>query len=246
LWQIMAGIKQFDRHEVLDRAMAVFWERGYEATSIQDLLEATGINRGSLYATFGNKQQLFLAVLDHYAEKVSTAMLAELGDPDPRRAIERMFAVLLQRTSDPSWPRGCLNTNTALECPGSGDAISRTITERLGQQESAVYHVLHRAQAAGALARGQDCRALARFFVGVAQGVNVVHKAGADPATLHDIVTIALRALDSLLPTRRETKATNGKKRQQHRPDASQAERSPRRAAEGTRVSTFRGKVSGS
>ncbi len=72
----MAGIKQFDRHEVLDRAMAVFWERGYEATSIQDLLEATGINRGSLYATFGNKQQLFLVVLDHYAEKVSTAMLA--------------------------------------------------------------------------------------------------------------------------------------------------------------------------
>ena len=58
----MAGIKQFDRHEVLDRAMAVFWKRGYEATSIQDLLEATGINRGSLYATFGNKQQLFLAV----------------------------------------------------------------------------------------------------------------------------------------------------------------------------------------
>src|SRR5215510_892270 len=195
----MAGIKQFDRHEVLDRAMAVFWERGYEATSIQELLQAMGINRGSLYATFGNKQQLFLTVLDHYAAQVSTAMLAELADPDPRRAIARMFAALLHRTGDPSRPRGCLNTNTALECPGSGAAITRTIAERLGQQESALYHVLRRTQVAGAGNRGQECRALARFCVGVAQGINVVHKAGADPTMLNEIVTVALRALDALL-----------------------------------------------
>src|SRR5215510_3929583 len=203
----MAGIKQFDRHEVLDRAMAVFWERGYEATSIQDLLQAMGLNRGSLYATFGDKQHLFLAVLDHYAEKVSAAMFNALRDPDPRRAIAQMFAVLLRRTSDPGSPRGCLNTNTALECPGSGDAITRTVADRLGQQESALYHVLLRAQVAGALDRGQDCRALARFFVGVAQGVNVVHKAGADPATLHDIVAIALHAFDLPFSTREENKA---------------------------------------
>jgi TetR/AcrR family transcriptional regulator, transcriptional repressor for nem operon len=242
----MAGIKQFDRHEVLDRAMAMFWERGYEATSIQDLLEAMGINRGSLYATFGDKQRLFLAVLDHYAEKVSTAMLAELREPDLRRAIAQMFAALLRRTSDPSWPRGCLNTNTALECPGSGDAISRTIAERLGQQESALYHVLHRAQVAGALDRGQDCRALARFFVGVAQGVNVVHKAGADPATLQDIVAIALRALDTPRPSGQETQAPNGKQRPRRpRPAAPRPKRPSRRAAQGLSVRTPGGKVSG-
>jgi len=234
LGQVMAGIKQFDRHDVLDRAMAVFWERGYEATSIQDLLQAMGINRGSLYATFGDKQQLFLAVLDHYAEKVSVAMLDALGDPDPRHAIAQMFAVLLRRTSDPGSPRGCLNTNTALECPGSGDAITRTVAERLGQQESALYHVLHRAQVAGALARGQDCRALARFFVGVAQGVNVVHKAGADPATLQDIVRIALGALDPPHPYGQETQAPNGKTRpRQRRPDAPRPKRSSRLAAKG-------------
>jgi TetR/AcrR family transcriptional repressor of nem operon len=245
LLTIMAGIKQFDRHEVLDRAMAVFWERGYEATSIQDLLEAMGINRGSLYATFGDKRQLFLAVLDHYAERVSTVMLAELREPDPRRAIAQMFAALLRRTSDPSWPRGCLNTNTALECPGSGDAITRTIAERLGQQESALYHVLHRAQVAGALHRGQDCRALARFFVGVAQGVNVVHKAGAGPATLQDIVATALRALDTSLPPWQETQAPNGKQRpRQPRPAAPRPKRSSRRAAQGMGERTSGGKVS--
>jgi TetR/AcrR family transcriptional repressor of nem operon len=193
----MAGVKQFDPNEVLDRAMAVFWERGYEATSIEDVLAATGINRGSLYATFGDKQHLFLAVLDHYAATIGAPMLAELADPDPRRALERMFAAILRRTSDPRWPRGCLQTNTSLECPGSSDAIRRTIAGRLGQQEAAIYQVLQRAQAEGALDRAQDCRALARFFVGVAHGLNVVHKAGADPTVLHDIVKTALRIWDT-------------------------------------------------
>jgi TetR/AcrR family transcriptional regulator, transcriptional repressor for nem operon len=193
----MAGVKQFDQDEVLDRAMAVFWERGYEATSIQDLVEATGLNRGSLYATFRDKKQLFLAVLARYAHRVGNPLLAELADPDPRRAIERMFAAILQRTSDSTQPRGCLITNTALECPRSGDDISRTIAAWVGQQESALYHVLLRAQTTGALSRTQDCRALARFFVGVAQGLNVVHKAMADPAVLQDMVRVAMQVWDA-------------------------------------------------
>jgi hypothetical protein len=124
-------------------------------------------------------------------------MMAELAAPDPRQAIEQMFAAILRRTSDPTQPRGCLITNTALECPGSGDEINRTIAAWISQQESAVYHVLLRAQAAGTFPRTQDCRALARFFVGVAQGLNVLLKAMADPATLQDIVQMAMRAWDS-------------------------------------------------
>ena len=102
----MAGVKQFDREEVLDCAMRVFWERGYEATSIQDLVEATGLSRGSLYATFSDKKLLFLAVLARYAACVGSPMMAELATPDPRQAIERMFAAILHRTSDPTQPRG--------------------------------------------------------------------------------------------------------------------------------------------
>lgn len=193
----MAGVKQFDPDEVLDRAMAVFWERGYEATSIQDVVETTGINRGSLYATFSDKKQLFLAVLARYADRVGNPLLAELADPDPRQAIERMFAAILRRTSDPTQPRGCLITNTALECPRSGDDISRTIAAWIGQQESVLYQVLLRAQAEGSLDQGRDCRALARFFVGVAQGLNVVHKAMADPAVLQDMVRVAMQVWET-------------------------------------------------
>jgi TetR/AcrR family transcriptional repressor of nem operon len=192
----MAGVKQFDRKDVLESALAVFWSRGYEATSIQDLVDATEVNRGSLYGTFRDKKGLFLAVIDYYLETVATPMMAELSNPDPRAAIEGMFAVLIQRNSDPKFPRGCLITNTSLECPISGDTIARKITEAMGQQETAIYRVLRRAQAEGSLAASRDARALARFFLGVAQGLNVVNKAVADPEMLRDMARIAMSVWD--------------------------------------------------
>ena len=95
----MAGVKQFDRDDLLDHAMTVFWRNGYQATSIQDLVEATGVNRGSLYATFGDKRGLFLAVIEHYSDRFGKPVMAELNDPDPRRAIERMLEAIVGRTA---------------------------------------------------------------------------------------------------------------------------------------------------
>lgn len=190
----MAGVRKFDQDDVLDRAMAIFWTRGYEATSIEDLVAATGLNRGSLYATFANKRGLFLAVLERYWLRVGAPMMAALDHPDPRHAIELMLESIIERTSDPAWPRGCLNTNTALECPGIGDDIARKVAEGLGRQESAIYQVLRRAQAQGALDSAQDARALARLFLGVAQGMNVVNKATADPTILRDMASAAMGA----------------------------------------------------
>ncbi len=190
----MAGVKQFDRDEVLDRAMAAFWTRGYEATSIDDLVQATGIGRGSLYGTFGDKRQLFLAALDRYWNTVGMEMFAELSDPDARHAIERMFDALIRRASNPKFPRGCLFTNTSLECPTGGDEIARKIAENMGQQETAIYEVLRKAQADGTLSQTQDARALARFFLGVAWGINAVNKSVADPGVFRDIVRVAMTA----------------------------------------------------
>jgi TetR/AcrR family transcriptional repressor of nem operon len=188
----MAGVKKFDRDEVLGRAMTLFWQRGYATTSIDDLVQATGINRGSIYATFGNKRNLFLAVLERYGQEIGSPMFATLEDPDPRRAIERMLESIISRTSDLRWPRGCLQTNTALECPGVGDAITRTVANGIGYQESAIYKVLRRAQSEGLLEPTQDARALARFFVAVAQGMNVVNKATGETTMLQDMVKAAM------------------------------------------------------
>jgi TetR/AcrR family transcriptional regulator, transcriptional repressor for nem operon len=190
----MAGVKQFDRDEVLDRAMAAFWTRGYAATSIDELVAATGIGRGSLYGTFGDKRQLFLAALDRYWNTVAAEMIALLSDPDGRRAIEHMFDALIRRASDPRVPRGCLITNTSLECPTCGDEIARKIAERMGQQETAIYHVIRKAQTDGTLSPAQDARALARFFLGVAWGINAVNRSVADPGVLRDMVRVAMTA----------------------------------------------------
>ncbi|MBV8054663.1 MAG: TetR/AcrR family transcriptional regulator [Deltaproteobacteria bacterium] len=207
----MAGVKQFDREEVLDRAMALFWRRGYEATSIRDLVAATGINRGSIYATFGDKEGLFLAVLDHYGEKIAQPLMAELDYPEPRRALERMFESIIRRTSDSRFPRGCLNTNTSLECPGSGDKITRQIAAGFGRQESAIYRVLRDAQAGGSLRSTLDARALARFFMAIAQGLNVVNKAVADPGVLQDIAKVAMTVWGTA--DGRERRESNPRKR---------------------------------
>jgi TetR/AcrR family transcriptional repressor of nem operon len=170
----------------------VFWQRGFEATSIDDLVRATGIQRGSLYATFGNKEQLFLAALDRYWEQVAGPMMSALNDPNPRHAMRRMFESIVSRTQDSRLPRGCFFTNSALECPTASDRIVRRISEGMSLQETAIYRVLRRAQTQGALKPHQDARALARLFLAIAQGMNVVYKATGDTIILKDIVDAAM------------------------------------------------------
>ena len=192
IFDLMSGVKQFDRAEVLEKAMDVFWRQGYEATSIQDLLDATGIGRGSLYSTFGNKEQLFLTVWEFYTDKIQAELSECLNNSNPCQAIEEMFAAIVKRMSDPIYPRGCLHTNTTIECPGRSPYIERKIAESLGQIESGIYQVLLRGQAANLIAPGRDIRASARFLVAVAQGIAVMNKVYSDPSVIRDIVKVAM------------------------------------------------------
>ena len=188
----MAGVKQFNQEQVLDKAMEVFWQKGYEGTSIQDLTTATGLGRGSLYGTFGDKEQLFIKVLDHYADRFQAAIIKQLDNPDPDEAIKGMFEVMIERMSNPQYPRGCLNTNTCVNIFGKSEIIERKIAERLGDLESAIYLVLRKAQAENQLPPERDIRALARFLVGVAQGMAVLNKTFADPSVIRDVAKVAL------------------------------------------------------
>ncbi len=188
----MAGVKRFNKEEVLDRAMTVFWERGYEATSIDDLLKATRINRGSLYGTFGDKRQLFLAAVDRYMEKVGSPLFSDLARGNPRDAIKRMFDSIIRRNSDGQSPAGCLITNSAVECRRIGGPISTRIERELKVQENAILETLRRAAAMNLLDSKEDPRALARFFLAVAQGLNVVSSAGGSPAMLKSMAKVAM------------------------------------------------------
>lgn len=189
---IMVGVKQFDHDAVVDRAMMLFWRRGYGGTSIQDLEKATRLRRGSLYNAFGAKQGLFLAALKRYETTVGLERIKQLSNPDPYRAIKGFLGTLVAQMSEPSRPRGCLHTNTSLEFPNAPDEALRIIAERTAGIEAAIYAVLRRAQAEGMADPTADARALARFYLGVAKGITVLHKVSGDTSGLHDIVKVAM------------------------------------------------------
>jgi len=186
--------REFELDNVLDSAMLVFWQRGYEATSMQDLVDGIGINRASLYSVFGNKERLFLQVIDLYKRKFNFDNLASLeAETEPKRAIGQMFERLVKRLTDPTLPRGCLIANTSLEIPNGSESIARKISDCISAMEAAFYTVLKRAQIQGHFAVEEDARALARFFTGAAQGMAVMAKVSGDPSTLRDIVEVTLR-----------------------------------------------------
>jgi TetR/AcrR family transcriptional regulator, transcriptional repressor for nem operon len=188
----MVGAKQFDHDTVVDRAMTLFWRRGYGGTSIHDLEKATRLRRGSLYNAFGDKQGLFVAALKRYEVTIGQERIRQLSNPDPYLAIQGFLDTLVTQMSEPSRPRGCLHTNTSLELPNAPDEILRIIAERTAGIEGAIYLVLRRAQTEGMLDPGADARALARFYLGVAKGIGVLHKVFGDAWALRDIVKVAM------------------------------------------------------
>ena len=193
----MARTKAFDPDIALSKAMDVFWQKGYTATSVHDLLTAMGINRGSLYDTFIDKRHLFLQAIAHYHDTVVTAAIAHLQAPDAARLeIEQHFFDLAARTSADRQQRGCLITNTVVELAGQDAEVASLVKQGMQRVEEAFYRALVRAQDQGEISTDKDIRALAQYFTSSLQGVRVMAKTGADATTLQTIVSLILHALD--------------------------------------------------
>ena len=159
--------------------MNVFWSRGYNATALPDLLRATRLSRGSLYAAFGDKHGLFLRALDRYIADALTRMDAEL---DPRRApvvgLRAYLAGYVDRTSGASGRRGCLLVATAMELAGRDPDVDRRIVSFFKAMETKVAGALSRAKTAGELAEGVEPATAARMLVCFVEGLRVVGKTG--------------------------------------------------------------------
>ncbi|MFG2616776.1 TetR/AcrR family transcriptional regulator [Streptomyces sp. NPDC048507] len=194
----MARTKEFDPDAVLQSALELFWRRGYEATSIADLVEHLGIGRASIYATFGSKHELYLRALDRYAESGDPLLLDDLSRPGPAlpgvRALVRRFAA--EAASPADRRDGCFVTNTAAELASRDPAAARRVETSWDRLETLLHAALVRARAQGELPAGRDPRALARLLLVVLQGVRVVGKASDDPARVRDAAEQALALLD--------------------------------------------------
>lgn len=193
----MARTPAFDRATVLDRAMAVFWSKGYEAASVQDLVAATGLLRGSLYAAFGDKRGLFEAALAHYAATVSARTFAALNAPeadlDVIEAVFRQLAVV-----DAAHPApGCLVTNTAIEQAPHEPLLRDAIAQALGRLEDRLRGVLEREAASGRLRPDVTPEDAAALLVALAQGLRVLTRLGGPASDLRPVVATAFTALRS-------------------------------------------------
>src|SRR5580704_15597558 len=129
----MGRPREFNFDEALDRALEVFWRKGYEGTSIPDLTEAMGINRPSLYAAYGNKESLFNKVLDRYAEKSGIHVREALNEPTAQGVVERILRGTIELLSNPRQPQGCLLVQSALTCGDEVDCIRRELISRRNQ-----------------------------------------------------------------------------------------------------------------
>ncbi|NIY69221.1 TetR/AcrR family transcriptional regulator [Streptomyces malaysiensis] len=194
----MARTKEFDPEAALQSALELFWQRGYEATSMAHLVDHLGIGRASIYATFGSKHELYLKAMDRYAEAHDPYLLAELSQPGPAlpavRAVVRRFAA--EAASPEKRLAGCLVTNTAAELAPHDPAAARRVELSWDRVETPLHSALIRAQAQGELPEDRDPRALARMLFVLLQGLRVVGKASDDPARVRDAAEQALTLLD--------------------------------------------------
>ncbi len=193
----MARPQEFDRDQVVDRAVEVFWRKGFEATSIRELVEATGLNRGSLYNTFGDKAGLFEAALERYmAGAPPQHVLAAAETGPPRQVIGEFFARLVELGASDTQRRGCLMTNPAAELAARDERVAAQVAEAMQGLEEALFRLIERGQETGEIAPWRDPRALAQFLVASAQGLLIIGKVNRNRAALEHIAEIAISNLD--------------------------------------------------
>ncbi len=186
--------RTFDKNQALDQALEVFWRKGYEGASICDLTEAMGINPPSLYAAFGNKEQLFRQALDRYVDTRSGFIDEALAAPTARDAIVALLHGTARSLTDKANPAGCLLVQGIA---GAGDHAQCIRDELSARREAAVKEIrdrLKRAKAAGELPADADPAALARYFSTVTQGMAIQAASGASRKELERVADLALRA----------------------------------------------------
>jgi AcrR family transcriptional regulator len=189
--------RSFDTGKALDRAVDVFWRKGYEGASLSDLTKAMGINRPSLYAAFGDKEKLFRKVLDRYAEGPASYSSAALQEATSRAVVERLLYGTADVLTSPGSPRGCLLVQGALVCGNGADSARRELIARRMAGEAALRERLNQARLDGDLPPEANPPSLARYIVTLIQGMSVQAAGGATRSELHHVIGIALQSWPS-------------------------------------------------
>lgn len=192
----MARTREFCPSEALDKAMRVFWAKGYFGTSIEDLVGATGVSRYGLYAAFGDKNSLFLAALEHYQANVVRPMAEIIEQPGASlAALRALFAMLAEASRQPGGKLGCLVFNSVNEMGLHDEVTAGKIRDVRKRLELGVLKMLSNAASKGELPAGFDVQREADFLFGVLHALPVMARAGADPRAIENVISVALSTL---------------------------------------------------
>ncbi len=187
---------QFDPDTALESAMQLFWQKGYESTSLNDLLKATGLSKSSLYQTFGNKHQLFEQSIAHYRQHLVQDLKAMLSNArSGRQFIEKIFFSVADEVKGKNSRRGCLVMNTASEFAQSDPVIARLVKQGTKGFYDVFETAVRRAQNEGDIPANKDARTLAIYLVSSMSGLKTQVKAGASAVDINSTAKIILSAL---------------------------------------------------
>jgi AcrR family transcriptional regulator len=186
--------RAFDADEALERAMLVFWRKGYEGASLSELTGAMGISPPSLYMAYGNKDGLFRRALDLYARRRDEFMEAVLAARTAAMVAERYLFGSAELMAGGQDPPGCLLVQGGLACGEAGSGVPQELALRRAGPEAALRARFERARAEGDLPGDADPAALARYLSAVAYGMAVQAGAGVGVEWLKEIATVAMRA----------------------------------------------------
>lgn len=195
----MARSKTFDPDEVLEAALQLFWTKGYEKTSVQDLVDTMGINRGSLYDTFGDKRQLYLSVVDRYVAwySISGMRAAMAGNgKSPKQQLTLLFDRLVEEGQGLNRKRGCLLTNTITELGHRDPLITEQVVDAMTRVEDTLTDLVRKGQELGEFSSHEDARSLARYLINAVNGMRVLMRVYDSRDPLADIARVTLSRLN--------------------------------------------------
>jgi TetR/AcrR family transcriptional repressor of nem operon len=211
----VARPREFDEDAAVERALDLFWTRGYEATSVDDLCAVTGLSRSSLYTAFGGKRDLLLRAVDSYGDRRTPVIAAALARPVPvRDAFAGLLSDFIDQIVAGPGRRGCFLGNCAAELPRSDRLAMARLRDGLARTEATFREALAGAQARGELPARADIGALARFLTAGIQGLRLVGKVNPDRKALEDIAATLLRCLGPGEAKGFGVSSTGGRKKQ--------------------------------
>jgi TetR/AcrR family transcriptional repressor of nem operon len=193
----MARTKDFDENEVLTKAVYLFWRKGYNGTSMQDLVDGLGISRSSLYDTYGDKHTLFIKALESYRESATNKMCDIVTNSiSAKEAVRQLLEMTTLDLVSDFEHKGCFMTNAAIEVAPHDKEVSDMICRNDQQIESAFTKAIEKGQTSGEISGTQDARALARFILNNVKGMRVSAKSTTDKRLFDDIIKLTLSVLN--------------------------------------------------